>query len=82
MSQLITPVQAVEVDEVCDACKKGRYRSQYKLISAMTTENKLVHFCTECGDRKDFENRLPYMAYRHLPAAPLDLGPQIVPCHG
>jgi hypothetical protein len=62
MPSVIRPVEAIEVDYICDECGTGRMR--HTGASLMSSPPKFVHRCNQCGSPKSFDGILPYRSYR------------------
>ena len=63
MPELEYPVLPIEVDCICDECKKGRMRPAKNGTTQFTNPPKFQHECLNCKDSKFFPVHYPYIKY-------------------
>lgn len=66
MAQTKIPVQAVQVDYVCDECGEGKMRMLNTQL--LTYPPQYPHRCTYCYAEKTFRVGYPYIEYVEVAA--------------
>jgi len=66
MAELEYPVLPIEVDYICDTCKKGRMRPPKNGTTQNTNPPKFQHECLNCKESVFFHVRYPLIRYKPI----------------
>ncbi len=66
MAEIEYPVLPIEVDYICDSCKKGRMRPPKNGATQATNPIKFQHECLNCGKGAFFPLHYPLLRYQPI----------------